>query len=107
MRGPVPSVEGMDDLIELVSPEQLPEETSTRFLLDGVIVAVEPEGGRSWWFPQLEVSLVQQELSAAGSYAVSGHGPAGSFAEALAVLREVAQDQPRSGGSERTSGGGS
>lgn len=95
----------MDDLIELVSPEQLPEETATRFLLEGIVVAVEPEGGRSWWFPQLEVSLVQQELSAAGSFAVSGHGDAGSFAEALAVLREIAQHPPGTRGAGHSEGG--
>ncbi|QZY51785.1 hypothetical protein [Leucobacter tenebrionis] len=95
----------MDDLIELVSPEQLPAETesATRFLLESTVVEVEPEGAHSWWFPELGVSLVQRDLRADGAFVVSGHGDAGSFAEALAVLREIAQDPP---GMEGASGGG-
>lgn len=100
----------MDDLIELVSPEQLPAETesATRFLLESTVVEVEPEGAHSWWFPELGVSLVQRDLRADGAFVVSGHGDAGSFAEALAVLREIAQNPPGpEGGSESGAGSGS
>ena len=100
----------MDDLIELVSPEQLPAETesATRFLLESTVVEVEPEGAHSWWFPELGVSLVQRDLRADGAFVVSGHGDAGSFAEALAVLREIAQNPPgMEGGSESGAGSGS
>lgn len=98
----------MDELIELVSPEQLPEEGSTRFLLDGVAVEVEPEGAHSWWFPRLGVSLVQRRIWAGGTFVVSGHGEAGPFSEALVALRRIAQEGGGSvaGGSEERSRGG-
>lgn len=81
----------MDELIELVSPEQLPEESSTRFLLGGNAVTVVAEDPHWWRFPDLGVSLVQHDISAATAFVVSGHGPGGSFLETLAVLREIAQ----------------
>lgn len=83
--------ERMDEPIAPVSPEQLPEEISTRFPLEGVLVAVEPEGGRSSRFPGLGVSLAQPEVSQGATCAVTGHEPGGSFIEPLALLREVAQ----------------
>lgn len=81
----------MDELIELVSPEQLPGESSTRFLLDGRPVTVVAEDPHWWRFPELGVSLVQHDVTAATAFVVSGHGPGGSFIEALALLREIAQ----------------
>ncbi|PRI11864.1 hypothetical protein [Leucobacter massiliensis] len=87
----------MDDTMELVSPEQLPEGTSSRFLLGGTPVTVLAERRDRWAFPDLGVCLEQRDTADTTEFVVTGHDAGGTFIEALALLREIAQHEYHGG----------